>query len=162
MLSRTRDDHQYVVHYRSYRLALLLLLLPPLMLIEHLPAVIDGSIDASDLAALLIGVFVPLLAAYLLIELSSFTFLQADNIFRFRWRNPLRKKALDLPLDRIVSVRRQVMESNHDAPRTRLVVVLDDDSVIGLTRGYTAYQNREIDRMIEEIREYLGHIVPMR
>ena len=110
MLSRTRDDHQYVVHYRSYRLALLLLLLPPLMLIEHLPAVIDGSIDASDLAALLIGVFVPLLAAYLLIELSSFTFLQADNIFRFRWRNPLRKKALDLPLDRIVSVRRQVME----------------------------------------------------
>ena len=132
------------------------------MLIEHLPAVIDGSIDASDLAALLIGVFVPLLAAYLLIELSSFTFLQADNIFRFRWRNPLRKKALDLPLDRIVSVRRENMESNDATRRARLVVVLDDDTTIGLTRGYIGYQNREMDQMIDEIREYLGHIVPMR
>ena len=143
MISRTRDDGRYVVHYRSYRMAAALLILPPLMLYEFLPALVDGSMDMSDLVALLLGVLVPLLAAYWLIELSSFTFLQADNIFRFRWRNPLRRKSLDLPLDRIVSVRRQVMESNHDAPRSRLVVVLDDNSVIGLTRGFTAYQNRD-------------------
>ena len=44
----------------------------------------------------------------------------------------------------------------------RLVVALDDDSIIGLTRSYSGIHDRQLDRIVEQIREYLGHVVPMR
>ena len=74
MLVINQDDCALRVHYRSYRLALVLLVLPPLMLIEHVPAVFDGSIDRSELAALGLGVLLPLIGAYLLVEIASFSF----------------------------------------------------------------------------------------
>ena len=40
MLVIERDDSALRVHYRSYRLALVLLILPPLMLFEHLDGLI--------------------------------------------------------------------------------------------------------------------------
>ena len=162
MLTSKQNDTAFIVHYRSYRLALLLLVLPPLMLAEHFSTLLDGSIGKSDLAALAIGVLVPLLAAYLLIELASFGFYYHDNIFRWRWRNLLRRKSLDLPLDRIIGVKRETMELNDSDPRSRLIVLLDDGSVVGLTRGYSDYQGKQLDKIVDEIREYLGHVVPMR
>ena len=43
----------------------------------------------------------------------------------------------------------------------RLVVVLDDDSVIPLTRGFSGLYDKKIDRIVDQIREYLGHVVAL-
>jgi succinate dehydrogenase flavin-adding protein (antitoxin of CptAB toxin-antitoxin module) len=162
MLTSNQDETGFVARYRSYRLALVLLILPPLMLIEHLPALFDGSIDNSDLVALALGVLVPLLAAYLLIEIASFSFSERDNLFRWRWRNLLRHESLDLPLERVIGVRREAVEVGDSSLRYRLIVELDDHSIVGLTRGYSGYQDKQLEQIVEQIRAYLGHIVPMR
>ena len=165
MLSATEDADGYRVHYRSYRLALVLLLLPPLMLFEHLPSLLDGSIDNSELAALVIGVLLPLLGAYLLIEIASFSFSLHDNRFRWQWRNLFRRRALELPLERVVRVRRESVDagdSSGSGYSYRLVVDLDDGQVIGLTRSYSGTHDRRLDQIVEQIRAYLGHIVPLR
>jgi hypothetical protein len=165
MLVTEQDDSAFRVHYRSYRLALVLLVLPPLMLFEHLPALLERSIASSDLAALIIGVTLPLTGAYLLIEFASFSFSRRDNRFSWRWRNLLRRKSLELPLQRVVRVRRESVESGDSGGSGysyRLVVVLDDGSVIGLTRSYSGIHDRKLDRIVDQIREYLGHIVPIR
>ena len=161
MLVSTQDDSALRVHYRSYRLALLLLVLPPLMLIEHLPALIGGSIDRSDLAALVLGVLMPSIGAYLLVEIASFSFSQQENLFRWRWRNLLRRNSLELPLERVVGVRREAIEAGDSGYSYRLVVVIDDGRVIGLTRGYSGFHDKQLEAIVEQIREYLGHIVPM-
>jgi len=165
VLTNIEGDGAYRVNYRSYRLAVLLLLLPPLMLYEHGRALFNGSIAGSDLAALLLGVLLPLVGAYLLVEFSSFTFSRQDNCFSWRWRNLLRRKSLDVPLDRVLQVRRESVESGDSNGRGfsyRLVVVLDDERVVGLTRTYSSFHARHLDRIIDQVREYLGHVVPMR
>jgi len=160
-----QDDSAYRVHYRSYRLGALLMLAPPVMLYEFAPAVLDASIDRSELAGLIIGVLLPLLGAYFLIEFASFSFSQRDNLFCWRWRNLLRQKSLEIPLQRIVHVRREGMESGDSAGLQysyRLVVVLDDGSVVGLTRGYSGIHDKQLDQIVNQVREYLGHVVPLR
>jgi len=59
-------DTAYQVNYRSYRLAVVLLLLPPLMLIELGPGLVGGEADSSELTALILGVLLPLIGAYFL------------------------------------------------------------------------------------------------
>ena len=83
------DDSAYQVHYRSYRLAVVLLLLPPLMLIELGPGLIGGDPDSGELTALILGVLLPLIGAYFLIEFASFSFSREEGLFRWRWRNLL-------------------------------------------------------------------------
>ena len=164
MLSARHSNSRYQVYFRSYRLALVLLLLPPLMLIEFAPALIAGTLDRSEVAALLLGVLLPLLGAYYLFEMASFDFSWDDDIFRWRWRNLLRRESLDLPLTRVVGVRRETVEtsdSSGDKLSYRLVVILDDDSVVGLTRGYSSFQARKLKQVVDELREYLGYVVPM-
>ena len=165
MFVSKQEDSSYRVSYRSYRLGTLLMLAPPAMLYEFAPAVIDGSIDRSELAGLIIGVLLPLLGAYFLIEFASFSFSLRDNQFCWRWRNLLRQKSLEIPLQRIMQVRREGMESGDSDGLQysyRLVVVLDDGSVVGLTRGYSGVHNKQLDQIVNQIREYLGHVVPIR
>jgi hypothetical protein len=165
MLTTEQNDSSFCVHYRSYRLALALLVLPPLMLIEFAPAVIDGSIDTSELIALLLGVLLPLGAAFYLIEFASFRFSLRDNSFHCRWRKLLSPKSLELPLNRVVRVQREAVETGDSGGEKycyRLVVVLDDDSIIGLTRSYSSIHAHKLNQIVEQTREYLGHVVPMR
>ena len=165
MFVTEQDDSAYRVHYRSYRLGTTLALLPPLMLYEHGSALIDGSIDSSALVGLILGVAVPLFGAYLLIEFSSFRFSVNENQFRWRWRNLVRRKSLEVSLNRVVHVRREAIESGDSSGQRytyRLVVVLDDQSVIGLTRGYSSNHGKQLETIVNQIREYLGHVVPMR
>jgi len=164
MFVTDQDESAYQVHYRSYRLGAALALLPPLMLYEHGPALLDGSIDNSALAGLILGVLLPLLGAYLLIEFSSFRFSVGNNKFGWRWRNLIRRKTLEVPLDRVVLVRREAIESGYSDSQQytyRLVVVLDDQTVIGLTRGYSSHHGKQLEMIVNQIREYLGHIVPI-
>jgi hypothetical protein len=165
MFTSEQDDSAYRVHYRSYRLGVLLLLAPPLMLYEYVPSVIDASIEPSALAGLIIGVLLPLIGAYFLIEFASFSFSLRDNQFCWRWRNLLRHKSLEIPLQRIVQVRRESLESGDSAGvryTYRLVVVLDDGNIVGLTRGYSRVHGKQLDQIVNQIREYLGHVVPLR
>lgn len=165
MFVSEQDDSAYQVRYRSYRLGVLALLTPPLMLYEFAPAVIDGSIETSELAGLIIGILLPLLGAYFLIEFASFRFSLRDNQFCWRWHNLLRHKSLEIPLQRIVQVRREGMESGDSAGLRysyRLVVVLDDGSIVGLTRGYSGIHDQQLGQIVNQIREYLGHVVPLR
>jgi hypothetical protein len=165
MFVTEHDDSVYRVHYRSYRLGTTLALLPPLMLYEHGPALIDGSIDNGALVGLILGVALPLLGAYLLIEFSSFRFSVSNNQFCWRWRNLVRRKSMEVPLDRVVHVHREAIESGDSSGQRytyRLAVVLDDQSVIGLTRGYSSHHGKQLETIVNQIREYLGHVVPMR
>ena len=159
------DDSVYQVHYRSYRLAVVLLLLPPLMLIELGPGLFGGDTDNGELTTLILGVLLPLIGAYFLIEFASFSFSRQEGLFRWRWRNLLAHKAGEVPLERIVQVRREAIESGDSAGNRRsyrLVVVLDDNTVVGLTRGYSAFHDKKLELIVEQIREYLGHIEPLR
>ena len=165
MFVSEQDDSAYRVHYRSYRLGALLLLVPPLMLYEFAPSLIDASIEGSALAGLIIGVLLPLIGAYFLIEFASFSFSLRNDQFCWRWRNLLRNKSLELPLQRIVQVRRESLESGDSAGLRytyRLVVGLDDGSIVGLTRGYSGVHGKQLDQIVNQIREYLGHVVPLR
>jgi hypothetical protein len=165
MFTSEQDDSAYRVHFRSYRLGALLLLAPPLMLYEFAPSVIDASIESSALAGLIIGVLLPLIGAYFLVEFASFSFSLRDNQFCWRWRNLLRHKSLEIPLQRIVQVRRESLESGDSAGvryTYRLVVVLDDGNIVGLTRGYSRVHGKQLDQIVNQIREYLGHVVPLR
>ncbi len=159
------DDSEYRVNYRSYRLAVVLLLLPPLMLIELGPGLVGGDPDTSELTALILGLLLPLIGTYFLIEFASFSFSRQEGLFRWRWRNLLRREAGEVPLERIVQVRREAIESGDTAGNRRsyrLVVILDDSTVVGLTRGYSSFHDKRLDRIVEQIREYLGHIEPLQ
>jgi hypothetical protein len=165
MFVSEQDDSAYRVYYRSYRLGALLLLAPPFMLYEFAPSVIDASIEKSALAGLIIGVLLPLIGAYFLIEFASFSFSLRDNLFCWRWRNLLRHKSLEIPLQRIVQVRRESLESGDSTGvgyTYRLVVVLDDESIVGLSHGYSGVHGMQIDQIVNQIREYLGQVVPLR
>lgn len=160
MLTSEQDESIYQVRCDSYLLGIVLLLIPPLMLFELGPKLLDDSIKAGELAGLVIGLVLPLAGAYFLIEFASFTFSAGDSTFSWRWRNLLRQKSGEVPFHRIVSVRREGLESGDAAGlryRYRLVVALDDGSVIALTRGYSGQDGSKLDQIANQIREFLGH-----
>jgi len=160
MLVTEEDKSTYRVRYKSYLLALVFLCLPPLMLIELGPRVIDDSIKTGELVGLIIGVLLPLLGAYYYIEFASFTFSRDDGMFRWHWRNLVKKRAGQVPLSRIIRVRRDAIESGDSGGLQyshRLVVILDDETIIPLTRGYSGLHSKKLDRIVDQIRDFIGH-----
>lgn len=163
MLTTELDDTSYRIHYRSYGIALVLLLITPLMIYHHGGSIVDGSIDASDLAGLVIALIVSLAGAYYTIEFSSFTFSTESNTFSWRWRSLLRKKSGEVALQRIVRIRREALESSGTPGSKytyRLIVILDDDSVIPLTSGYSKLYDARLNQIAEQLRGFLGLVVP--
>lgn len=160
MLTIEEDETVYRVHYRSFVFALVLLCLPPLMLIEYMPALLDGSIENPQLIGFLLGVLLPLLGAYYLIEFSRFTFSKNDRVLSWRWRNLFRKKSGELPFERIAMVRRDAIESGDSGGvqySHRLVIMLDDGTMIPLTRGYSRLYSKKLEQVVNQIREVIGH-----
>jgi hypothetical protein len=159
------DDSEYRVSYSSYRFAAVLLLLPPLVVFELWSGLVGEDSGNGELLALILGVLLPLVGAYLLIEFSSFGFSRQEGLFRWRWRNLLRHKVGEVPIDRIVQVSCEAIESGDSSGNRksyRLVVMLDDGSIIGLTRGYSGFHGKQLELIVEQIREYLGHIEVLR
>ena len=141
------------------------LLIPPVLLYEHAGSLLDGSIETGELAGLCIGIVLPLLGAWYMVEFASFRFSLDEDIFRWRWHNFIRHESGQVPLRRVVKISREGLQSSaSDGPQYgyRLVVVLDDDTVIPLTRGYSGLYARRLERIVDQIRRHLGHYVAMR
>ncbi len=158
MLRLERADTDLHVHYRHYLLPAALLVLPPLLLVEFGPSLLDGSIDASDLAGLALGILLPLGFAWFYIEFGRFTFSRRDGVFAWRWRNLVRRERGAVPLAHVVAVRREGYETRNPLGRQsayRLVVELEDGRVVGLSHGYSGFHKRELGRIVDQIRDYL-------
>ena len=92
------------------------------------------------------------------------TFSIDDDVFRWRWHNFISKKSGEVPLGRIARIRREAMESSESSGLQytyRLVVILDDGTVIPLTRGFSGVHDKQLDQIVDQIREHLGHYVAM-
>ena len=164
MLTSEHDESTYRVRYSSYVIPLIFLSLIPLLLIEHGASLVDGSIETGELIGLCIGLILPLVVAYFFIEIASFTFSVEDGLFSWCWRNLITSKSGEVPLSRIVKVRRDALESG-DSGGThysyRLLVILDDQTMIPLTRGYSGLYDKKLDLIVAQIREHIGHIADM-
>jgi hypothetical protein len=170
MLTSEQNGSSYEVRYSSYVVPLIFLGLVPLMLIEHgarlidgsiaTDELIDGSIATDELIALSIGVLLPLAIAYFFIEFANFTFSLDSGLFSWRWRNLIGSKSGEVPLSRIIKVRRDALESGDSTGLRysyRLLVILDDNTMIPLTRGYSGLYDKKLDQIVEQIREHIGH-----
>ena len=165
MLATEIDESNYYVTYRSYLLSLLFLLVPPALLYEHGPILFDGSIASSELAGLVIGIVLPLVGAYYMTEFASFNFSLDQDRFDWRWHNFIRRRSGQVPLHRVAKVRREALESSASSGLQysyRLVVILDDGSVIPLTRGFSGLHDKKLDQIVDQIRAHLGHFVALR
>jgi len=164
MLASEYDESTYRVRYHSYVLSLILILIPPALLFELGPSLFDGSIKTGELTGLGIGIVLPLVGAYYLVEFASFTFSIDDDVFRWHWNNLLRRKSGEVPLGRVARVRREALETSVSSGSQysyRLVVILDDDTIIPLTRGFSGIHDRQLDQIVDQIRAHLGHFVAM-
>ncbi|MCP4875938.1 MAG: hypothetical protein GY896_10760 [Gammaproteobacteria bacterium] len=160
MLVAEEKGSIYRVHYKSYVISLILLSLPPLLLIEHGPSLIDGRIEIGELIGFIIGIVFPLLGAYYFLEFASFTFSRDDDLLTWRWRNLIRNKSGQVAFARIVMVRRDAIESGDSGGLQyshRLVVILDDGTMIPLTRGYSGLYSKKLDQIVDQIRDLIGH-----
>jgi hypothetical protein len=164
MLATVQNESTYEVRSSSYVLSLIMLLIPPALMYELLPSLLDGSIKTGELVGLCIGIGLPLLGAYYMLEFASFSFSIEDDVFRWRWHNFIKKKSGEAPLGRIAQVRREALESSGSSGLQytyRLVVILDDNTIIPLTRGFSGVHDRKLDQIVDQIREHLGHFVAM-
>jgi hypothetical protein len=164
MLTNEHDESIYRVRYSSYVIPLLFLSLIPLLLVEHGASLVDGSIETGELIGLCIGLILPLVVAYFFIEIASFTFSVEDGLFSWRWRNLITSKSGEVPLSRILKVRRDALASGDSGGQQysyRLLVILDDQTMIPLTRGYSGLYDKKLDQIVDQIREHIGHIADM-
>lgn len=164
MLASEQNESTYEVHSSSYVISLILLLIPPALLYELGPSLLDGSIKNGELVGLGIAVLLPLVGAYYMAEFASFSFSLEENIFRWRWHNFIKRKSGEVPLSRIAGVRREALESSGSSGLRysyRLVVILDDDTIVPLTRGFSGVHDKKLDQIVDQIRDHLGHFVAM-
>lgn len=164
MLTMRETDSGLVVRYRCLVPPLLLLIIPPAMLYEQSGRLLDGSITRGETVGLGIGIVVPLIIVAWFIEFARFEFSRSDDQFRWRWRNLFRQRSGNVPLSRVVRVRRDALEAadlTGMQSSYRLLVTLDDGSSIALTRSFSGFHDRILDKMVDQIRDYLGHFTPM-
>ncbi len=165
MLAVTKTDTDLQLDSRHYLLPCLLLLLIPLLLYEFGPALLRGELDRSNLVGLALGIGLPVFFAFFFIEFGHFRLSLADGVFSWRWRNLLGREQGEVELKRVTGVRRETLETSDRLGWQnlhRLIMVLDDGREIGLTHGYTTIQQRRMDEIIEQIRDYLEYVTPVR
>ena len=164
MLTSEQDDSVYRVRHSNYVIPLALLCLPPLLLVEHWAGLLDGSLEKGELIGLVIGILMPLLAAYYFIEFSSFEFATDSHRFSWRWRNLFKSSSGEVSLDRVANIRCDALESGDSAGRQyshRLMVILDDGTMIPLTRRFSALYGKKLEQITRQIREHIGHNTSM-
>ena len=153
-----------LVSYRCLYLPMPLLVIPPGMIYEQGGRLLDGTLSAGETIGLLLGIVIPLIIVAYFIEFAEFSFSKQSNQFRWRWRNLFRQQGSDFPLNRVVKIRLENLDTRDLVgmqPRFRLQVILDDGTGIALTRGYLSFYKRRMDKIVDQVRDYLGHVTPM-
>ena len=159
MLKFESDETRFQVKQSSYILPLILLPIPPALLYEHGASLLEGSIETGALVGLGFGILIPLFAAYQYLEFVNFEFHRDDGMFRWRRRELLHKSSGQVPLARIIAVRRESLENSGSAGLKysyRLVVELDDGSIIPLSKGYSNVHDKALEQIVEQLRDYLN------
>lgn len=164
MIDVRETETRLVVRYRCLLMPLSLLIIPPGMLYEQGGGLLEGSLSGGETLGLLFGVFIPLLIVAYYVELAEFSFDQQDENLNWRWRNLFRQKNGSIPLSRVIKIRRDDLDASDLTgmqTRCRLQVVLDDGETIALTRGYSGLQGQRLNKIVDRVRDYLGHVTPM-
>ncbi len=165
MLAIESDGNLLRVQYRSYLLGLVMLAIRPALLYQLGSGLLAGNLDNSQRIGLAIGLLLPIAGACCLIEFSSFSFARDEQCFRWQWRNLLRRSAGEVPFERIARVGRQSIDASDSSGAQRiyrLVVELDDASVIPLSHGFSGLHDRKLEQISEQVRAHLGHITEPR
>ena len=165
MLDTFEVNTDLEVRFSQYWLAALFLCIPPLMGIEQGPRLFAGDLSTGETLGLFFGFLLPALGAYYFIEFGRFTFSKRDNVFRWNWRNLFKKDGGEVPLNRVVKVRRDALEASDMLgwqDSYRLVAILDDGQIIPLTRGFSGQHGKKLNQIVDQLRDYLGQIVPIR
>ena len=160
MLTSEQNEAVFQVRYSSTIIPLVLLCLPPLLLVEHWSGLIAGNLTNGELIGLIIGTLLPLAATYFFIEFSSFRFSTDSHKFSWRWRNLFKSKHGEVSLDRVTNVRCDALESGDSGGLQyshRLTVILDDGTMIPLTRGFSGLYGKKLDQIAKQIRQHIGH-----
>lgn len=164
MLDTFEVDTDLEVRFSAYWLATLFLCIPPIMVIVQGPRLLAGDLSNGETLGLFFGFLLPAMCAYYFIEFGRFTFSKRDNVFRWRWRNLFKKDHGEVPLHRVVKIERDALESSELSGwqnSYRLVAVLDDGQIIALTRSYSGQHGKKLDKIVDQLRDYLGQMVPM-
>ncbi len=165
MLDTFEVDTDLEVRFQQYLLAVFLLSIPPLLLIEQGPQLFAGELTAGETLGLFFGFLIPGMGAYYFIEFGQFTFSKRNNVFSWRWRNLFNKDSGEVPLQRVVKIRRDALEASDLLGWQncyRLIAILDDGRIIPLTRSYSGQHGKKLDQIVDQLRDYLGHIVATR
>lgn len=165
MLDIESDGNLLRIRYRSYLLGLLLLAIPPALAWELGGSLLHGDLDTGQQIGFALGVLLPIAGAYYLIEFSCFSFARDERRFRWHWRNLVRQSAGEVPFERIARVGRQSIDASDASGAQRiyrLVVELDDASVIPLSRGFSGLHDRKLEQISDRVRAHLGHITVPR
>lgn len=165
MLDLRQAESSLEVSYRCFIPPMLLLVIPPAMVYEQSGRLFDGSITNGELIGLGLGILLPLAIVAYFVEFAHFEFNKQENVFRWRWRNLFRQRGGEIPLPQVVRISRDALDATELAGMQssyRLLVILDDGSHIVLTRSYSGFYDRKLDKMISQIREFLGHHTPMK
>ncbi len=164
MFDIRETESQLVVRYRCFTLPMLLLLIPPGMLYEQGGSLIDGSLSAGETIGLLLGIAIPLIIVCYFVETAEFSFNRQENSFDWRWHNLFRRDGRRIPLNRVIKIRREDLDARDLAgmqTRYRLQVILDDGDSVALTRGFSPFHRHKLDKIVDQVRDYLGHVTPM-
>lgn len=141
-----------------------LLVIPPGMIYEQGGGLLAGTLSAGEIIGLLLGIVIPLIIVSYYVEFAEFSFNRQEGVFRWRWRNLYRQRGGELALNRVVKVHLENLETRELVgmrARFRLQVMLDDGHSIALTRGYLSFYKRRLDNIVDQVRDYLGHVTPM-
>ncbi|MEM7562628.1 MAG: hypothetical protein AAF353_06215 [Pseudomonadota bacterium] len=164
MLDIIENDTCVEVRFRQFLLAAVLLCVPPLMAFHQGPAFFAGTLSSGESLGLFLGLVLPTLTAFYFIEFGRFTFSLTENRFSWQWRNLFKSDSGSVSLDRVIKIRHEGLEASDLAwwqNAYRLVAVLDDGQVIPLTHSYSGQHGKKIDQIVDQLRDYLGHIAPM-
>jgi len=157
-------DSRIEVSYRCYLLPLTTLLLPPAMLYELGGPLLAGNLSSGEIVGLLLGIALPLIVVAYFVEFAEFSFCRQEGRFRWHSRNLFRCDSGEIPLHRVVKVRREDFDARDLIGMQnmfRLLVVLDDGKQVSLSRRFLGFQSRKVDKIVDRLREYLGHVTPM-
>ena len=131
-------------------------------MIELWSQLLAGELTRGETLGLIFGFLIPAIGAYYFIEFGQFTFSKRHQVFSWRWRNLFLKDSGEVPLHRVVKIRRDALEASDLIGWQncyRLIAILDDGRIIPLTRSYSGQHGKKLDQIVDQLRDYLGHTV---